>query len=135
MGENARFKNGHASVSKKCRRLLQALVDSVSVRFKNASVSKKMPLNIRMQWNAGTACVSECVLKTPACRGLRVGPSKIIRVFPGVKRGDKGGGEEGKRGRRGDRARRGKRGKEQEEKDGRKGARKRTRETLSLAPL
>ena len=35
-----------------------------------------MPLNIRIQWNAGTACVSECVLKTLACRGLRVGPSK-----------------------------------------------------------
>ena len=45
--------------------------------FKNASVSKKMPLNIRIQWNAGTACVSKCVLKTLACRGLRVGPSKI----------------------------------------------------------
>ena len=29
-----------------------------------------------LQWNAGTACVSECVLKTPACRGLQVGPSK-----------------------------------------------------------
>ena len=54
MGENARFKNGHArvskrarvcfknaSVSKKCWRLLQALVDSVSVRFENASVSEK----------------------------------------------------------------------------------------------
>ena len=27
-----------------------------------------MPLNIRIQWNAGTACVSECVLKTLACR-------------------------------------------------------------------
>ena len=52
------------------------MVDSVSVRFRNASVSKKMPLNIRTQWNAGTACVSDCVLKTPACRGLRVGPSK-----------------------------------------------------------
>ena len=26
-----------------------------------------------MQWNAGTACVSECVLKTLACRGMRVG--------------------------------------------------------------
>ena len=36
-----------------------------------------MPLNIRIQWNAGTACVSECVLKTLACRGLRVGPSKV----------------------------------------------------------
>ena len=35
-----------------------------------------MPLNSRVQWNAGTACVSECVLKTLACRGLRVGPSK-----------------------------------------------------------
>ena len=39
------------------------MVDSVSVRFKNARV-EKVPLNIRMQWNAGTACVSECVLKT-----------------------------------------------------------------------
>ena len=29
---------------------------SVSVRLKNASVSKKMPLNIHIQWNAGTAC-------------------------------------------------------------------------------
>ena len=36
-----------------------------------------MLLNIRIQWNAGTACVSECVLKTLACRGLRAGPSKI----------------------------------------------------------
>ena len=52
------------------------MVDSVSVRFKNALV-EKMLLNIRIQWNAGTACVSECVLKTLACRGLRVGPSKI----------------------------------------------------------
>ena len=31
-----------------------------------------------MQWNAGTACVSECMLKTLACRGLRVGPSKVL---------------------------------------------------------
>ena len=52
------------------------MVDSVSVRFKNARV-EKMPSNIRIQWNAGTACVSECVLKTLACRGLRVGPSKL----------------------------------------------------------
>ena len=51
------------------------MVDSVSVRFKNARI-KKMPLNIRIQWNAGIACVSECVLKKLACRGLRVGPSK-----------------------------------------------------------
>ena len=53
------------------------MVDSVSVRFKNARV-EKMPLNLRIQWNAGTACVSECVLKTLACRGLRVGPSKFF---------------------------------------------------------
>ena len=46
-----------------------------SVPFNNARV-EKMPLNIRIQWNAGTACVSECVLKTLACRGLCVGPSK-----------------------------------------------------------
>ena len=52
------------------------MVDSVSVRFKNTRV-EKMSLNIRIQWNAGTACMSECVLKTLACRGLRVGPSKI----------------------------------------------------------
>ena len=51
------------------------MVDSVSVRFKNARV-ERMPLDIRMQWNAGTACVLECVLKTLACQGLRVGPSK-----------------------------------------------------------
>ena len=37
---------------------------------------RKMPLNICIQWNAGSTCVSECVLKTLACRGLRVGPSK-----------------------------------------------------------
>ena len=30
------------------------------------------------QWNAGTACVSECVLKMLACRDLRVGPSKVF---------------------------------------------------------
>ena len=57
------------------------MVDSVSVRFKSAHVEKKKkPLNIRTQWNAGTACVSECVLKTLACRGLRVGPSKDIHM-------------------------------------------------------
>ena len=53
------------------------MVDSVSARFKIARV-EKMLLNIRIQWNAGTACVSECVLKTLACRGLRVGPSKSL---------------------------------------------------------
>ena len=51
----------------------------MSVRLKNARV-EKMPVNIRIQWNAGTACVSECVLKTLACRGLRVSPSKLESV-------------------------------------------------------
>ena len=55
------------------------MVDSVSVRFKNSRV-EKMLLNIRIQWNAGTACVSECVLKTLACRGLHVGPSKFCTL-------------------------------------------------------
>ena len=45
------------------------------MRFSTARV-EKMPLNIRIQWNAGTVRVSECVLKTLTCRGLRVGPSK-----------------------------------------------------------
>ena len=40
-----------------------AMVDSVSVRFKNARVEKVL-LNIGIQWNAGSACVPECVLKT-----------------------------------------------------------------------
>ena len=31
------------------------MVDSVSVRFKNARV-EKVPLSICIQWNAGTAC-------------------------------------------------------------------------------
>ena len=55
------------------------MVDSVSVRFETVRVNK-MLLNIRIQWNAGTACVSECVLKTLACRGLRVGPSKVAEL-------------------------------------------------------
>ena len=55
------------------------MADSVSVRLKTR-VSNKMRLNIRVQWNAGTACVSECVLKTLACRGLRVGPSKFTML-------------------------------------------------------
>ena len=57
------------------------MVDSVSVRFKNARVEKG-PLNIRIQWNAGTACVSECVLKALACQGLRVDPSKGVTPKP-----------------------------------------------------
>ena len=53
------------------------MVDSVSVRFKKRACRKNAFKHNRIQWNAGTACVSECVLKTLACRGLRVGPSKI----------------------------------------------------------
>ena len=109
MGENARFENGHArvetrvlkntSMSKWFFDLFSAMVDSVSVRFKNARV-KKMLLNIRIQWNAGTACVSECVLKTLACRGLRVGPSKRTAISPSAikipaGRGDEYGDSEG----------------------------------------
>ena len=62
-----------------CQGLLEALIDSVSVHLKSAHV-EKMPLNFHTQKNAGTACVSECVLKTLACRGLHVGPS--IRRCP-----------------------------------------------------
>ena len=43
-----------------------------------------MPLNIRILWNAGTPCVSECVLKTLACRGLPVGPSKLRSEIAGI---------------------------------------------------
>ena len=49
--------------------------------FQKRSRVEKIPLDIRMQWNAGTACVSECVLKTLACQGLRVGPSIFSRTF------------------------------------------------------
>ena len=66
-----------------------ALVDSaspVSVRFKNARV-KNMPLTICMQWNAGTACVSECVLKTLACRGFKApgrgGMGSLLKIEAG----------------------------------------------------
>ena len=46
------------------------------------SVLKKMPLNIIVYSGMrGTACLTECVLKTLACRGLRVGPSKDSRDF------------------------------------------------------
>ena len=65
------------NLRKKGQLRLKALIDSVSVRFKNAHV-EKMPLNIHMQWNA---CVSECVLKALACRGLRVSPSKSRTKF------------------------------------------------------
>ena len=93
MDENARFKNRHARVETRVLKTLacrngfwtsfQAMVDSVSVRFQNARV-EKMPLNIRIQWNAGTVCVSECVLKR---WGLRVGPSKVIHDLQGSQQG------------------------------------------------
>ena len=38
-----------------------------------------MPLNVRIQWNAGTACVSECVLKTLACRVWQTCVSALLR--------------------------------------------------------
>ena len=44
-----------------------------------------MPLNISIQWNAGTACVSEWRAKNAiACRGLRVGPSTNRSLVSGV---------------------------------------------------
>ena len=56
------------------------MVDSVSVRFKNACV-EKMPLNIRIHSGMREPlALSDCVLKTLACRGLRVGPSKTMNL-------------------------------------------------------
>ena len=53
-----------------------AFVHSVSGRFKNERARvEKMPLNIR----TGTDCVSECVLKTLACRGFAV--SALLRTW------------------------------------------------------
>ena len=60
------------------------------MRFTNARVEKR-PSNIRMQWNAGTACVSECVLKTLARRGLRVGPSEPVSMLRWIKGPPEGG--------------------------------------------
>ena len=70
MGENA-----HARVETRvlkklaCRNgfldLFSAMVDSVSVRFKKRLACRKNAFKHSfLQWNAGTACVSECVLKT-----------------------------------------------------------------------
>ena len=56
------------------------MVDSVSVRLKTLACRKNAFKHNRILWNAGTACVSECVLKTLACRGLRVGPSKPVSL-------------------------------------------------------
>ena len=73
---NARFKN--TSVSKWFWTSFKQWSTACRCVLKNASVSKNGLLNVRIQWNAGTACVSECVLKTLACRGLRVGPSMLL---------------------------------------------------------
>ena len=83
MGENSHFKSGHArvetrvfknaTVSRKCRRLLQALIESLSVRLKNARV-EKMPLNICIRWNAGTACLSESRAKDASASGFACRP-------------------------------------------------------------
>ena len=60
-----------------CRGMLQALVDSVSVRFKKLAC-RKVSFNIHMQSDEGNACVSaECVLKTLMCPDLGVGSSKV----------------------------------------------------------
>ena len=83
MGANAPFKNGHARVERRVLKTLarrngfwtsfEQFIDSVSVRFKNARV-EKVPVNIHMQWNAGTACVSECVLKNASVSGFACRP-------------------------------------------------------------
>ena len=46
--------------------------------FKKRACPKNAFKHNRIQWNAGTACVSECVLKRCGVSGLRVGPSKAI---------------------------------------------------------
>ena len=51
-----------------------------------ASVSKKMLLNIRLQWNAGTACVSESECTkiarfSAAAAAIFTAPPKIARFF------------------------------------------------------
>ena len=43
-------------------------------------MSEKMPLNIRIQWNAGTACVSECVLsKNASVSGFACRPFQVAK--------------------------------------------------------
>ena len=85
MGENARFKNGHARaetrVLKTDTRVSKLFLDlflsngrqRVGV-FKNARVEKNAFKHTRIQWNAGTACVSECVLKNASVSGFACRP-------------------------------------------------------------
>ena len=87
MCEKARLKNGHARldtrVLKNAKRVKKKSEASLHWKTACRGVSKnarveKMLLNSKhsyLQWNAGTACVSECMLKTLGCRGLRVCPS------------------------------------------------------------
>ena len=61
-------------VSKKTLAFRKDVGDSVSVRFKDARV-EKMPLNIRIQRNAGTACVRA---KNASVSGFACRPSKGV---------------------------------------------------------
>ena len=63
MGKNVRVINGHARVK---TRVLRARENPRLVCLRTR-MSKKLPVNIHVQVNAGTACVSECILKTLAC--------------------------------------------------------------------
>ena len=58
------------------------MVDSVLVRFKNVSVSKEVPLNIIAYsgMREPVACRSASAKNAPACWGLRVGPSKPVKI-------------------------------------------------------
>ena len=88
VGENALFKNGHASVSKRGRfknasvskwflDLFLAMIDSVSLRLKTLAWRK----SAFKHWNT-VECgnrlrVGVRAKNAVACRGLRVGPSKV----------------------------------------------------------
>ena len=54
------------------------MVDSVSVRLKNASVSKKNVFKHSYTVECGSHLRVGVRAKTPASRGLRVGPSKHV---------------------------------------------------------
>ena len=41
-------------------------------------------LNIRIQWNAGTACVSECVAKNASVSGFACRPFKARQLKTGL---------------------------------------------------
>ena len=58
----------------------------MSVRFKNAGVSKKMPLNIIVYsgMRGNRFRVGVRAKNVPACRGLRVGPSEVTPLLRGT---------------------------------------------------